>query len=104
MNYRVRDIQAGGSAGRGDFIVYAHPARFAAEKLIRYLGYFSADSRLLKHMPIGLCPNCAALFLKRRSNQACCSPKCRFESWRTEVGSDYWKAEKRRARKQKRSV
>jgi hypothetical protein len=80
------------------------PIRTAAENLVSYLKLYAEDSRLVKHNPLAICPTCDGLFLIQRSGQKTCSDKCRFEVWRetNEHGRDYWKPEKRYAKKRKK--
>jgi hypothetical protein len=64
--------------------------RFVAEALLRYLQH-AAEFGSRQQIPFGICPGCDGLFLKMKASQKTCGPKCRFESWRARVGSNYWK-------------
>jgi len=81
LNSPIESIQAGGSAGRNQVTVSAHPTRFAAEELLRYLAYFAGDSRLLKHEALALCPGCDSMFVKAKSDQEYCNSKCYRNKW-----------------------
>ncbi len=69
--------------GDTSWLVLKTPAaRWAAEQLMRYLDSFREEPRLVHVNPIGVCTFCEGIFLKRKSHQVYCSPKCRHASWR----------------------
>lgn len=52
---------------------------------------------------VGVCPACGGAYLKRRTDQVHCTPRCRFAVWAAGAGNEYFakKARENRAAKSK---
>ncbi|MBN2320889.1 MAG: hypothetical protein JXR49_17550 [Acidobacteria bacterium] len=77
-----------------------------ANALARYVNTLTEDSPLRPYEPIGICPHCDGIFLKRRTDQEFCTVQCRSDAWVAKKGKKYFaqKARESRARKAKTSA
>jgi hypothetical protein len=52
---------------------------------------------------VGVCPACGGVYLKHRTDQVHCTPRCRFAAWASEKGNQYFadRARENRAAKSK---
>jgi len=73
--------------------------RVLAEESMRYINLLNERNLLLKcSEPIGVCPECNGIFLKKRTDQIYCSTRCKSASWVDKTGNAYFakKAKKNR--------
>jgi len=77
------------------------------EWVIEYINELQETSEALRpQAPIGVCPLCDGIFMKKRTDHVYCSKYCKSASWANEKGKEYFaeKARNNRAIKNRRST
>lgn len=77
--------------------------RSIVHNISRYTRILASDKRLAPYGPIGVCANCASLFLKTKRSQKYCTTKCRVANWGAEKGKEHFAKKQRERRARKKS-
>ncbi|HYK89794.1 MAG TPA: hypothetical protein VE398_13535 [Acidobacteriota bacterium] len=84
------------------FVAILNPLlRSAVQTMTRYTKLLASNPELIPCAPIGVCPLCDALYLRSKSDQEYCSPKCRVSRWANEKGKAYFARKQREHRARK---